>query len=150
MENKIAFATGVLGAFVAYMFDLVGVALTALLFFMLIDYVTGLISAAVLRELNSRIGFHGFIRKLYVLMLISSVYVLEFVAMHYTDFDIFGGHIGDGAAFAYIAIEFISIAENGVKMNAPMPPYIKNLLKIIKDKTGMAEEEKQSEGANGQ
>lgn len=141
MENKIAIVTGFVGAFVSYMFNWVGVAVTALLFFMVADYVTGLIAASIKRELNSRIGLNGFARKMYILILIGSVYALEFVALHYTEFDLFGGHIGDGAAFAYIAIEFISITENGVKMGAPMPPYVKNLLKIVRDKSGMNQED---------
>lgn len=140
MESKVALISGVIGAIISYMFDLMGVAVSILILFMLVDYITGLVAAGINRELNSRIGLHGFARKLYILVLIGMVYALEFAALHYTDFDIFGGAIGDGAAWAYIAIEFISITENGVKMGAPMPPFVKNLLKIIKDKTGLNEE----------
>lgn len=143
MENKLAWFTGIIGAVVSYMFDLMGVAVTILILFMLVDYITGLVAAGINRELNSRIGLHGFARKLYILVLIGMVYALEFAALQYTDMDIFGGAIGDGAAWAYIAIEFISIAENGVKMNAPMPPFVKNLLKMIRDKTGLNEGEAQ-------
>ncbi|TSI02377.1 holin family protein [Lysinibacillus sp. BW-2-10] len=141
MENKIAVVTGGLGAIVSYMFDLVGVAVSILILFMLADYVTGLVAAGINKELNSRIGWTGFIRKLYVLVWVGVVYTLEFAANHYAEFDIFGGYIGDGVAFAYIAIEFISISENGVKMGAPMPPFVKNLLKIVKEKTGLEEVE---------
>lgn len=140
MENKIALITGVVGAIISYMFDLMGVAVTILILFMFADYVTGLVAAGINKELNSRIGLTGFARKMYILVLIGMVYALEFAANHYTEIDIFSGFIGDGAAFAYIAIEFISITENGVKMGAPMPPYVKNLLKIVRDKTGMNEE----------
>ncbi|MFP3917701.1 phage holin family protein [Lysinibacillus telephonicus] len=140
MENKIALITGILGAIVSYMFDLVGVAVSILILFMLADYTTGLIAAGINKELNSRVGWTGFVRKVYILVLIGMIYALEFTASQYVDFDIFGGYIGDGAAFAYIAIEFISIAENGVKMGAPMPPFVKNLLKIVKEKTGVNEE----------
>ncbi|MFF5995167.1 phage holin family protein [Lysinibacillus sp. KU-BSD001] len=111
-----------------------------LILFMLADYITGLVATWINKELNSRVGLTRFARKMYILVLIGMVYALEFTASHYVDFDILGGYIGDGAAFAYIAIEFISITENGVKMGAPMPPYIKNLLKLVKDNTGMNEE----------
>ncbi|MFF5994298.1 phage holin family protein [Lysinibacillus sp. KU-BSD001] len=140
MENKIAFITGIAGAIVSYMFNLVGVAVSILILFMLADYITGLVAAGINKELNSRVGLTGFARKMYILVLIGMVYALEFTAGHYVDFDIFGGYIGDGAAFAYIAIEFISITENGVKMGAPMPPFIKNLLKVVREKTGLNEE----------
>lgn len=133
IEQKIAVVTGVIGAIVSYMFDSVGVAVSILILFMLADYITGLIAAGVNKELNSRIGLTGFIRKIYILILIGMIYALEFLAGYYTDFDIFEGHIGDGTAFAYIAIEFISITENGVKMGAPIPNFIKNLLKIVKE-----------------
>lgn len=140
MESKLAWVTGVVGAVISYMFDLMGVAVSILILFMLVDYVTGLVGAAINRELNSRVGLHGFARKLYILVLIGMVYALEFAALQYTEFDLFNGAIGDGAAWAYIFIEFISITENGVKMNAPMPPFIKNLLKLVKDKAGLNEE----------
>ena len=110
---------------------------------MLADYTTGLVAAGINKELNSRVGWTGFVRKLYILVLIGMIYALEFMTSQYVDFDILGGYIGDGAAFAYIAIEFISIDENGVKMGAPMPPFVKNLLKIVKEKTGMEQEGEQ-------
>lgn len=142
-SNKwVFYITGFFGSVVSYMFDLVGVAVTVLILFMTLDYITGLIAAAVQRKLNSRIGLEGFARKLYVLLLIASVYALEYMGVHYAEFQVLGGHIGDGVAFAYVAIEFISIAENGVKMNAPMPGFVKQLLKIAKEKAGMGEDEK--------
>lgn len=143
MENKIALITGILGAIVSYMFNLVGVAVSILILFMLADYITGLVAAGINKELNSRIGWTGFVRKVYILVLVGMIYALEFATAYYADFDIFGGFIGDGAAFAYIAIELISITENGVKMGAPMPPFVKNLLKIVKEKTGLSEEGEQ-------
>ncbi|MEK4495083.1 phage holin family protein [Ureibacillus sp. FSL W8-0352] len=136
IEQKVALISGIIGSIVSYMFGLVGVAVSILILFMLADYITGLIAAGINKELNSRIGWVGFIKKLYILILISLIYALEYLAGYYTEFDIFGGYIGDGAAFAYIAIEFISITENGVKMGAPIPTFVQSLLKIVKDKTG--------------
>lgn len=140
VEQKLALASGLIGAVVSYMFDLVGVAVTILILFMLSDYITGLIAAGINKELNFQKGFTGIAKKMYILILIGLVYAMEFLASYYMDFDIFGGHIGDGAAFAYIAIEFISITENGVKMGAPIPSFIQNLLKVVKDKTGEGSE----------
>jgi len=129
MEKWIATVTGTIGFLISFLVDGVGIAVTILLAVMTIDYITGLISAFVNKELSSRVGTTGFARKLYVLLLISAVYLVESLMFE-------TGHVGDGIAIAYIAIEFISITENGVKMGAPMPPYIKNLLDIVKSKTG--------------
>src|SRR5690606_23482614 len=142
IEQKIALISGFLGAIVSYMFDSVGVAVSILILFMLADYISGMFAAGIQKELNSRVGWTGFIRKIYILVLIGLIYALEYLACYYTEIDIFGGHIGDGAAFAYIAIEFISITENGVKMGAPIPQFIQNLLKIVKDKTGESGDKK--------
>lgn len=126
--------SGVIGSFISYMFDLVGVAVSILIFFMFLDYVTGLIAAGINGQLNSRVGLNGFARKIYILILVSAIYALEFVGVHYAEFNILGGHIGDGVAFSYIAVELISITENGVKINAPMPGFLKNIVSIAKDK----------------
>lgn len=142
IEQKFALISGIIGSIVSYMFDSVGVAVSILILFMLADYITGMVAAGIQKELNSRVGWTGFIRKIYVLVLIGLIYALEYLAGYYTEFDIFGGHVGDGAAFAYIAIEFISITENGVKMGAPIPKFIQNLLKVVKDKTGEGSEAK--------
>ncbi|WP_313892454.1 phage holin family protein [Psychrobacillus sp.] len=128
MERWIAGVTGTVGFLVSYLVDGVGIAVAILLAVMAIDYATGIISAFVNKQLSSRIGTTGFARKLYILLLIAAVYLVESI--------LFGSeHVGDGIAIAYIAIEFISITENGVKMGAPMPPFVKNLLAIVKSKT---------------
>ena len=134
IEQKVAVLYGIVGTVVSFMFDWVGVAVSILILFMTVDYITGLIAAGINKELSSRIGLAGLGRKVYVLMLVGVVYALEFLAGQYIDLEILGGHIGDGAAFAYIAIEFISITENGVKMGAPIPRFIQDLLKIVSDK----------------
>ncbi|OMC83618.1 hypothetical protein BK128_18080 [Viridibacillus sp. FSL H7-0596] len=132
MEKWIATFTGTVGFLISYLVDGVGMAVSILLAVMALDYATGLIAAFVNKQLNSRIGTTGFARKLYVLLLIAAVYLVESI--------LFGSeHVGDGIAIAYIAIEFISITENGVKMGAPMPPFVSELLSMVKSKT---EEEK--------
>lgn len=98
MEKWIASITGTVGFLISYLIDGVGLAVTILLAIMLIDYATGLMAAFIQKQLSSQIGTKGFIRKLYVLLLISAVYLVEGIM-----FDT--GHAGDGIAFAYIAIE---------------------------------------------
>lgn len=128
MEKWIAGVIGSTGFLVSFIVDGVGIAVAILIAVMAIDYATGLISAYINRELSSRKGTTGFLKKLYVLLLIGTVYLIEKLILD-------SEHLGDGVAFAYIAIEFISITENGVKMGAPMPPYVKNLLDMVKGKT---------------
>ena len=142
MENKIAVVTGVIGAIVSYMFDLVGVAVSILFVFMVLDLFTDLLADIKNEKFNKMRLKQELIIKFYVLLMIGGVYLIDYSIFHYTHMDIFGGNIGTGAAFAYIAIEFISIVDNGIRMNAPISPYIQNIVNIIKEKSGLKGDEK--------
>ncbi|MDD1505794.1 phage holin family protein [Lysinibacillus sp. CNPSo 3705] len=132
MEKWIGAISGIIGALVSYAVDGLGMAVTVLIGFMAIDYLTGIMGGIVNRNLNSRVGFNGIIRKIYYLMLVGSVYLLSLVIPGIE-------YAGDGAAIAFCVLEFISITENGTKMGLPMPDFIKKLLAIVKDKTGEGE-----------
>ena len=117
---------GVIGAFVSYLVDGFGLAFVILLGMMLIDYATGLLVAVVNKNLNSSIGRAGFIRKLYVILLIGAIYLLGQAVDGIS-------YIGDGVTIAYIVIEFISITENGGKLGVPMPNAVKKIIAVLKD-----------------
>ena len=129
MDKWIATISGVIGAIISYSVDGLGMAVTVLIAFMSIDYITGIMSGIVNKNLNSRIGFNGIIRKIYYLMLVGSVYLLALVIPGIE-------YAGDGAAIAFCVLEFISITENGTKMGLWMPNFIKNILSIVKETTG--------------
>lgn len=129
MEKYIALISGVVGTVISYLVGGLGMAVTVLIALMALDYVTGLMQAAVNQSLNSRIGFNGFIRKIYYLLMVASVYLIALVIPGI-------GYAGDGAAIAFCVLEFISITENGTKMGLWMPKFIQNLLAVVKDKTG--------------
>ncbi|MGN4125654.1 holin family protein [Lysinibacillus sphaericus] len=132
MEKWLAAVSGVIGTLVSYSIDGLEMAVSVLIGFMAIDYATGIMSGVINQNLNSRIGFNGIIRKIYYLMLVSSVYLLALVI---PDIE----YAGDGAAIAFCVLEFISITENGTKMGLTTPNFIKNILSIVKDKTGEGE-----------
>ena len=132
MEKWIAAVSGAIGTIISYSVDGLGMAVTVLIGFMAIDYATGIMSGVVNQNLNSRTGFNGIIRKIYYLMLVGSVYLLSVVIPGIE-------YAGDGAAVAFCVLEFISITENGTKMGLPMPDFVKNILAIVKDKSGEGE-----------
>ncbi|WP_427110456.1 phage holin family protein [Lysinibacillus xylanilyticus] len=126
MERWIAAVSGAIGTTVSYSVNGLGMAVTVLIGFMAIDYITGIMSGIVNQNLNSRVGFNGIIRKIYYLMLVSSVYLLSLVIPGIE-------YAGDGAAIAFCVLEFISIMENGTKMGLPMPGFIRNILAIVNE-----------------
>lgn len=134
MEKQIALYVGVIGSIISYLVDGIGLATTVLLTMMMLDYASGLMAAAYNKKLNSRIGFRGLIRKSYYLLLLGSVYLVGYAVDEIK-------WAGDGLAIALIAMEFISITENGTKMNMPMPAPIKKILLIMNEKMNGKEDD---------
>ncbi|WP_179295410.1 phage holin family protein [Bacillus sp. FJAT-45350] len=121
-----------IGAIFSIVSESLGAAFTVLLVLMAVDFITGMMAGSVTSGLNSAIGRTGFIRKLYVILLIATIYLIEI--------NLFGtNHIGNGICIAYIAIELISITENGGKMGAPVPQGVKKLITMLKNEEGKGE-----------
>lgn len=119
----------VVGGLISYMVGGLGLAFTILLGLMVIDYVTGLMVAIYKKNLSSKVGSRGFIRKLYVILLIGAVYLIEQVTFEQV------GYIADGVAVAYCVMELVSIVENGGKLNVPLPKMLKDLILVLKPKS---------------
>ncbi|UQZ76701.1 holin [Niallia circulans] len=125
-QHGLSIAIGVIGGIWSVMVGGFGLAVSVLLVVMLADYVTGLLCAFVNKELNSAKGTRGFKKKLIVLILIGLLYLIE-ISLNGTATG------GEGAAWAYIAIEFISITENAGKIGVPLGP-LGNIIAVLKEK----------------
>ncbi|KEF40106.1 toxin secretion/phage lysis holin [Schinkia azotoformans MEV2011] len=114
------------GTLISYLVNGFGLAFAVLLGMMIIDYATGILAAIVNKNLNSSIGRNGFIRKMYIILLIGAIYLLGQAVQGLS-------YVGDGVTIAYIVIEFISITENGGKLGVPMPTQVKKVIAVLKD-----------------
>lgn len=147
MENIAALKTGILtgigvvGGFIASLFGGWDAALTTLIIFMGIDYVTGLIVAGVFNNstksengaLESRAGWKGLCRKGVTLLIVLIACRLDMV--------IGSSFMRDAAVIAFIANELISIVENAGLMGIPVPAVIKKAIDILKSKSESEETE---------
>ncbi|MCM3273646.1 phage holin family protein [Paenibacillus elgii] len=122
-------AIGAFGAFFSWVVGGLGLAFTILLGLMLLDYVTGLMAGYIRKELNSRKGIAGLVRKTYIIILVGCVYMIEISVLKSN------GVIGDGVVIAYSVIEFLSIVENGGKLGVPLGP-LANVISAVKGKGG--------------
>jgi toxin secretion/phage lysis holin len=125
-QHGLSIVVGIIGGIWSAMVGSFGLAVSVLLVIMFADYVTGLLCAFVNKELNSAKGTRGFIKKLIVLILIGLLYLIE-ISLNGTAAG------GEGAAWAYIAIEFISITENAGKIGVPLGP-LGSFIAILKEK----------------
>lgn len=134
MKSGICTATGVIGGFVASLFGGWSAALTTLVIFMGIDYLSGLLVAGVFHNssktesgaLESKAGWKGLCRKGMTLLIVLIGYRL--------DLAIGVNYIKDAVTIAFIANETISIVENAGLMGVPMPEIITKAIDVLNSK----------------
>ena len=96
--------------------------LYALIAFVAIDYLTGVMCAIVDRKLSSSVGFKGIFRKILIFVMVGIGHTL--------DAQILGG--GDvlrtAVIFFYCANEGLSLIENAGHLGLPIPEKLKSVL----------------------
>lgn len=95
---------------------------------MAVDYMTGLLQAMYNKELNSRIGAKGIIKKVHIILVTAMACLL--------DTKYFGGvmAIGNMVIGFYIFNEAISVLENVGKCGVKYPEKLEQILTQLKDK----------------
>ena len=101
-------------------------ALQLLVWLMLVDYVFGVGAAIVTKELSSRAGLRGLIKKGMVLGLLLALHLTE----RYTGIAF---HVEQAGALGYSVNELVSIVENSVKAGIPIPEFIVQTLVSVKN-----------------
>ena len=115
-----------LGAALGYVFGDWDGFILALIIFIVIDYVTGVISAVCSKQLSSDVGFRGILKKIFILLLVGVGNILDGVTG-------LGGVIRSAVIFFYLANEGISIIENAANIGLPVPNKIKDILEQLKE-----------------
>ena len=132
---------GAIGATISSLFGGWDSAMTTLVIFMAIDYITGFIVAGVFKKsgksetgaLESRAGFKGLCKKGVVLLI-----VLVAVRL---DTAIGSSLLKDGTIIAFITNEAISIIENAGLMGIPIPAVITKAIEVLQKKSEGVENE---------
>lgn len=132
--SDVSALAGVVGGIVASYFGGWDTALTTLLIFMAIDFVSGLALSGVFHRstktdggaLSSEIGSKGLSKKGMVLLIVLVATQLD--AITGTNF------LRDATITAYIVVEVISIIENAGLMGVPIPKRLKSAIEVLKEK----------------
>jgi len=123
MKVKLIFA--LFGSFAGIIFGKMDGLFFALIAFVIIDYITGVLDAIYTQTLSSEVGFHGIFRKVCIFILVAVGNIIDVYV------------IGDGSAvrssviFFYLANEGISILENAVTLGLPVPEKLYDILNNI-------------------
>lgn len=126
---------GIIGGAISALFGGWDAALTTLVIFMAIDYITGLMVAGIFKKskktengaLESRAGWKGLCRKGMTLLIVLVAVRLDMAVG--TTF------IKDACVIAFIANEAISIIENAGLMGVPIPAAITKAIEVLKNKS---------------
>lgn len=103
-------------------------ALSTLLIFVVVDYVTGVITAGRAKELSSKTGLKGIVKKVFILVLVGVAYRLD-LALGLAD-----PWLRTAVIWFLAANEGISILENAARAGAPVPSFLLRMLEQMRDK----------------
>ena len=122
---KIQIAITALGGWLGYFLGGLDGLLIALLVFVALDYVTGVMCAISDHKLSSAVGFRGICRKMVIFMLVGIGHILD---VHV---------VGTGTALRtavicfYLSNEGVSLLENAAHLGLPVPDRLKAVLEQI-------------------
>jgi len=119
---KIQMAISVVGGWIGYFVGGIDGLMTALLVFMILDYVTGLMCAIADKQLSSRIGFRGIFKKILIVMLVGVAHIVDLYVVKS------GNALRSAVVCFYLSNEGVSLLENASHLGLPVPDKLKNIL----------------------
>jgi len=101
--------------------------LYALIAFVVIDYLLGVMCAIIEKHLSSDVGARGIFKKVVIFSLVGIAHII--------DQNIIGdgGVIRTAVIFFYLSNEGISIIENATRLGLPIPEKLRDVLEQLKD-----------------
>lgn len=126
--NTIQLAFAAIGGWLGYFLGGCDGLLYALLAFVVIDYITGVMYAIADKNLSSEVGFKGICRKVLIFLLVGIANVLDVQVIGT------GSVLRTAVIFFYISNEGVSLLENAAHLGLPVPEKIKTVLEQLHDR----------------
>ena len=125
---KIQGAITVIGGWLGYFLGGMDGLMIALVIFVVLDYVTGIMCAIADKKLSSSVGFKGICRKVLIFLLVG--------VAHIVDLHVVGsGSVLRGAVVCfYLSNEGVSMLENAAHLGLPVPEKLKVILEQLHDR----------------
>ena len=102
--------------------------LYALIAFVAIDYITGVMCAVIDRKLSSAVGFKGIFRKVLIFLLVGIANIIDVQVVGT------GAVLRTAVIFFYISNEGVSLLENAGHLGLPIPERVKTVLEQLHDR----------------
>ena len=126
--NTIQLLFSAVGGWLGYFLGGCDGLLYALIAFVVIDYITGVMCAIINRELSSAVGFKGIFRKVLIFLLVGIANIIDVQVIGT------GAVLRTAVIFFYISNEGVSLLENAGHLGLPIPEKIKTVLEQLHDR----------------
>jgi len=103
--------------------------LIALVVFVAVDYITGVMCAVADRKLSSEVGFKGICRKVLIFLLVGIANILDVQVIGT------GSVLRTAVIFFYISNEGVSLLENAAHLGLPVPEKMKEVLEQLHERS---------------
>lgn len=113
--------------------------LYALLAFVVLDYITGIMCAVADKKLSSAVGFKGICRKVLIFALVGIGHLMD------TQVIGSGSVLRTAVIFFYISNEGLSLVENAAYLGLPIPSKLHKVLEQLHDRSEEEEDKKDGE-----
>ena len=136
--NTIQLIFAAIGGWLGYFLGGFDGLLYALLAFVVLDYITGVMCAIADKTLSSNVGFKGICRKVLIFLLVGVANVLD---VHVIGT---GSVLRTAVIFFYISNEGVSLTENSAHLGLPVPEKLKAVLEQLHNR------EEETDGKDGE
>ena len=100
----------------------------ALIAFVVIDYITGIMCAVADKKLSSAVGFKGICKKVLIFFFLCLGHILDTRVMGA------GSVLRTAVIFFYLSNEGVSLVENAAHLGLPVPKKLKEVLEQLHDR----------------
>ena len=123
--NTIQLIFAAIGGWLGYFLGGCDGLLYALIAFVVIDYLTGIMCAISDHTLSSEVGFRGICRKVLIFLLVGIANILDIHVLGN------GSVLRTAVIFFYISNEGVSLLENAAHLGLPVPEKVKDVLEQL-------------------
>ncbi len=133
--NLIQFVFTAVGGWLGYFLGGCDGLLIALVVFVAVDYLTGVMCAISDKKLSSEVGFKGICRKVLIFLLVGIANILDVQVIGT------GSVLRTAVIFFYLSNEGVSLLENAAHLGLPVPEKMKDILAQLHDRAENTESE---------
>ena len=126
--NSVQFVFAAVGGWLGWFLGGSDGLLYALIAFVVIDYITGVMCAITDHTLSSAVGFRGICRKILIFLMVGIANILDIYVIGT------GSVLRTAAIFFYLSNEGVSLLENSAHLGLPIPGAIKEVLEQLHER----------------